>query len=164
MRSRKTTAGYLRNFIFGVEDSLVSTVGLLSGIAAASVPRETIILTGAILIMVEAFSMGIGSLLSESSSEEMVNKKSDEKRSAIGGAIMFISYAISGFIPLSPYMFLETSRALPISIAASLVALFALGFISARRFGVSGLKSGIRMFLLGGLAIAAGALVGEWLK
>lgn len=28
-------ATYFRNFIFGVEDSLVSTVGLLSGVAIA---------------------------------------------------------------------------------------------------------------------------------
>ena len=36
---------YAKNFIFGVEDSLVSTVGLLSGIAIAGVPRGTIFLS-----------------------------------------------------------------------------------------------------------------------
>ena len=52
--------GYFRNFIFGVEDSLVSTVGLLSGVAIAGVPSRTILLTGVVLILVEAFSMAAG--------------------------------------------------------------------------------------------------------
>ena len=47
---------YIRNFVFGVEDSLASTVGLLSGIATAGVNASTIVVTGAVLIFVEAFS------------------------------------------------------------------------------------------------------------
>ncbi len=61
---------YLRNFVFGVEDSLVSTVGLLSGVAAAGVETKTIVLTGVVLIIVEALSMAVGSYLSEYSVEE----------------------------------------------------------------------------------------------
>src|SRR3989338_4103836 len=48
------TIVYIRNLIFGVEDSLVSTVDLLSGVAAAGVPRSVIFLTGVVLIFVEA--------------------------------------------------------------------------------------------------------------
>ena len=65
----------IRNFTFGVEDSLVSTVGLLAGIALAGVGRETIVVTGLVLIFVEAFSMGVGSLLSEQSVEEYESSK-----------------------------------------------------------------------------------------
>ena len=57
---------FLRNTVFGVEDSLVSTVGLLSGIAATgSVSKSFILLTGIVYISVEAFSMAVGSFLSE---------------------------------------------------------------------------------------------------
>ena len=62
MRSTNNTS-YYRNFVFGVEDSLVSTVGLLSGISIAGVTNKTIIMTGVILIFVEAVSMGAGSFL-----------------------------------------------------------------------------------------------------
>jgi len=55
--SKKHLAGHLRNFVFGVEDSIVSTVGLVSGIAIAGLPKTEILLTGAVLIFVEAFSM-----------------------------------------------------------------------------------------------------------
>ncbi len=64
---------YLRNFIFGVEDSLVSTVGLLAGVAAAEISAQAILTTGLVLIVVEGFSMGIGSFLTEETTEEKVS-------------------------------------------------------------------------------------------
>jgi VIT1/CCC1 family predicted Fe2+/Mn2+ transporter len=155
---------YLRNFIFGIEDSLVSTVGLLSGIAVANVDRQTIVLTGAILIVVEAFSMGVGSLLSESSAEEYMHKRARPTSApAWGAVIMFVSYFLSGFVPLAPYAVLERADALPVSILLSLCSLFLLGFFSAQRYGASVWRDALRMFLLGGIAIGAGIIVGRFL-
>jgi hypothetical protein len=37
---------YVRNIVFGISDSLVSTVGLLSGIDVSGTSRQIIILTG----------------------------------------------------------------------------------------------------------------------
>jgi len=162
--SKHTNANYIRNFIFGVEDSLVSTVGLVSGIAVAGVPRETIFLSGMVLIVVEALSMGVGSVLSETATQEFIYKRSKAiEFSKVGGIIMFISYFIAGFIPLLPYYFYEMTRAFPISILASFIALFALGFFSAKKFNASVFKSALRMLVLGGLAIVAGVLVGMFI-
>ena len=159
------SATYVRNFIFGVEDSLVSTVGLVSGIAIANVDKSTIFLSGLILIVVEALSMGVGSVLSEASTQEFVYKKTKHSDlTHIGGAIMFVSYFFAGFIPLSPYVLFDVPTALPVSIIASLVALFALGFFSARKFKAPMLKSATRMLILGGLAITAGAVIGSLLS
>lgn len=165
MKASKTTrAVFLRNFVFGVEDSLVSTVGLLSGIAAANETGATIFLTGSVLIVVEAFSMAVGSLLSEESTEEYQNRKHSNTRSLGGGVIMFFSYALAGLIPLGPYAFFDRSFAVPASITGSLIGLFILGYFSGRRFGTRPWRSSLRMFLLGGIAILAGALVGSILK
>lgn len=154
-------AGYIRNFTFGVEDSLVSTVGMLSGIAAAGTPSETILIAGAVLLCVEAFSMGIGSMLSENSAEEFASKTEVSLwRSARDGAIMFFSYLIAGLIPLSPYMFLDTIPALELSVILSLLALFALGAFSAKMSRTSATQQGSLMFVLGGLAIILGMGVG----
>lgn len=159
--SKKRFAGFLRNFVFGVEDSLVSTVGLLSGVAIADVPRGTIFLTGLILIFVEAFSMGVGSFLSEQSSEEYMKQGEHPLGFSVTGAcIMFISYFISGFIPLFPYIMLETSSAFPVSVGCSLVALFLLGLWGGRLANLSMLKHGFRMMIIGGVAIGLGILVG----
>lgn len=163
--SKHTAEGYIRNFIFGVEDSLVSTVGLLSGIAAADVPGRTIFLTGAVLVVVEALSMGVGSLLSESSAEEYTARRGvSMRRSVRGGIIMFVSYFVAGFVPLAPYALLDATAAFPVSIGASLVALFLLGSVSAMKYHARVMRSGLRMLILGGIAIAAGVAVGGLLK
>ncbi len=156
---------YLRNFVFGVEDSLVSTAGLLSGIASAGVPKTTILLTGVILIFVEAFSMGVGSFLSERSIEAYLKQtKSLFAHSFAGGTIMFFSYFVSGFVPLLPYLILNVESAFWASILLSLAALFVLGFISAKVFKANVLQNGLRMLLIGGIAIGVGVFVGNLLK
>jgi VIT1/CCC1 family predicted Fe2+/Mn2+ transporter len=165
MSNKSQKATYVRNFIFGVEDSLVSTVGLISGVAAVGVDRTTIFITGTILIFVEALSMGVGSVLTETSIEEFGLRKSDGVRvPRMGGLIMFVSYFLAGFVPLSPYLFFPVSSAFPASISASLIALFILGYVSARKFGANARKSSLRMLTLGGLAIFAGTAVGFLLK
>lgn len=152
----------MRNFTFGVEDSLVSTVGLLSGVAIANVDRRTIFLTGVVLIFVEAVSMAVGSLLAEQSAEEYeLHKEVPLRHSLLGGGVMFFSYFFAGLIPLLPYLVFPTSLALTYSISASLLSLFLLGMVAAEISRVSFVKSGLRMLLLGGTAIAVGILAGQ---
>lgn len=162
---QRTNASYLRNFIFGVEDSLVSTVGLLSGVAAAGTARSTILVTGVVLIFVEAFSMAVGSFLSESSVEEYETKQVMlSRRVVLGGLVMFVSYFVSGFVPLAPYLALTSSAAFWWSIGISLAALFVLGAVGARIAHVSVWRSAVRMAVVGGIAIAVGVTVGNLLQ
>lgn len=157
-----SSASYLRNFVFGTEDSLVSTVGLLSGIAIAGMVSREIVMTGAILIFVEAFSMAVGSFLSEYSAEEYLYQDgASSRRSLADGAIMFFSYLIAGVVPLFPYILWNPESAVFISVFVSLLALFALGAVSARISGVGLWKIGLRMLVIGGIAIAVGVLVGK---
>lgn len=153
---------FLRNFIFGVEDSLVSTVGLLSGVAAAGVAKQTIFLTGTVLVCVEALSMATGSFLSEHSAEEYESHREvSAQKSIYASIIMFVSYFLTGFIPLFPYLFYSREEAFGLSIAFSLGALFLLGVISGLLLHISWLRKGIEMFLLGGIAIIIGIVVGN---
>lgn len=114
-----------------------------------------------ILIFVEALSMAVGSFLSEESVEEFEKKKGLSLQGIIGSTIMFFSYFLSGFIPLSPYILFEKETAFAVSISASLAALFLLGATSAMIFKVNMVKKGLRMLILGGIAIAAGIVVGQ---
>jgi VIT1/CCC1 family predicted Fe2+/Mn2+ transporter len=157
-----TEASYLRNFVFGVEDSLVSTVGLLSGVVVAGVSQKVVFMTGIVLIFVEAFSMAVGSFLSEYSAENYVDRAEVSKRkSIIGSIIMFFSYFIFGFVPLLPYIFFTLSTAFKYSIIFSLVALFLLGMISSRISHTNILRGGIRTAFVGGLAILIGISAGK---
>lgn len=162
MHTKRQNEVYVRNFIFGVEDSLVSTVGFVSGVAVAGFGKQNVFLAGLVLIFVEAFSMGVGSYLSEDSAEEFIDhKKSGSRSSVIGALIMFFSYLFFGLIPLSPYVLLSVKDGLILSILFALVALFLLGALSARYFHRSWLKHGLKMLIVGGLAVMAGIIVGQ---
>jgi VIT1/CCC1 family predicted Fe2+/Mn2+ transporter len=163
LSGRFAKASYLRSFVFGVEDSLVSTVGLLSGIAIAGVSQSAIFATGIILILVEAFSMAAGSFLSETSAEEYEGHAS-KKVPILDGAIMFVSYVLAGLIPLLPYSFFVTDSAFEISIGLSLLALFILGMIGSMYTSSpkrNSFRRGLRMLIIGGVAIAVGIIAGR---
>jgi VIT1/CCC1 family predicted Fe2+/Mn2+ transporter len=162
---KKTFILYTRNFIFGSEDSLVSTVGLLAGIASAGVAKKEILISGIVLICVEAFSMSVGSFLSEVETEESSSRKTERDTKSIRASlIMLVSYIICGLIPLSPYFFMDTKQAFWWSIIASVVFLFVLGFISAKILKIKIWKTSLRMTLMGGLAIGLGVAVGLLMK
>lgn len=156
---------YIRNFIFGVEDSLVSTVGLLSGIAAAGTDVKTIILAGVVLIFVEAFSMGAGSALSENTSTEVALGRAQPIGTSFrSGFIMFVSYFCAGFIPLAPYLLFPVAEAFWASIGVSLLALLSLGIIGAKLARISPLRQSVEMLIIGGIAIGLGAAVGGFVS
>ncbi len=156
---------YLRTIIFGVTDSLVSTVGLLAGIDVAGAPHATLALTGIIYAFVEAFSMAVGSFLSEESAEEYAAKRSVPLgQSLVAGVVMFVSFVLAAFIPLAPYLTMGDPYVLPASIGLSVIALFVLGFISGSVSKLPMVVRGMRMALLGGAAIIIGTIVGLVVK
>lgn len=146
---------YLRNFVFGVEDSLVSTTGFLSGVAVSGVTRSTIATVGIVLIFVEAFSMGVGSFLSEESTNEHTTP------AIKAGVVMFFSYFFAGFIPLIPYLIASKACALCVSVIFALCFLFILGTVSAKLQKKPLLKYGLRMLIIGGVAVLIGVIVGN---
>lgn len=157
----KLSPVFVRNLVFGVEDGLVSTVGFLAGVSAGGLLKSDLILSGVVLIFVEAFSMGVGSFLSESSAEEMNGRsKAIDARSLKGGAVMFVSYVFAGFWILLPYLFAEGAVSIILSVLFAFLALSALGFVSARITGRPPAKRVVRMIVAGGLAIVLGTAVG----
>lgn len=160
-RKRQEKKTLYRNFIFGVEDALVSTVGLLSGVAAADTSREDIVTSGIVLIFVEAFSMAIGSFLSE---ETTSRGRAGRTAASHGASIMFVSYLLAGCIPLTPYLLTPVHLAYPLSILVSLASLVLLGIYSARRFRLPLLAKAVEMLVLGGLATLVGVAIGSLLS
>ena len=157
----KTSALYLRTIVFGINDSLVSTVGFLAGISVAGVPRATIILTGIIYALVEAFSMAMGDFLSEESAEEyMSHSNVNDRQSLISAILMFTSCVLASLIPLIPYIIFASGTALIASISLSVMSLFIVGALSARFSRLPMLWRGMRMALLGGAAIVMGVAIG----
>jgi VIT1/CCC1 family predicted Fe2+/Mn2+ transporter len=80
----------------------------------------------------------------------------DPQRALQSALTIGLSYAISGFIPLSPYVFMSSViSALYVSVAVTLAALFVFGYVKGRVTGVNALRSGLQTISIGGLAAGA---------
>lgn len=154
----------IRNLVFGIQDSFGSTVGFLSGVAVSDSSRETLLFTGILLVFVEAFSMATGSLLSEHTVEEVDRKRSlPILKSLTGPIVMFIAYAVSGMIPLLPYLLFWGAYSLPISIALSMTVLGIFGYISAVFYKINPKHHIIETLIISSLAIGVGIAIGKLL-
>ncbi len=71
MAIEKELEVYVREVVFGLEDSFVSTMGTLSGVAVGSGDRQAVLLAGIVVVVVEALSMAAGSYLSSKSANEL---------------------------------------------------------------------------------------------
>lgn len=154
---------YLRSAMFGCNDALVSTTGVIVGISAGTGNKNTIILAGAVTILVEALSMGSGQYISAKSARQYDGGKSKENP-VISGVIMFIAYFMGGLVPLLPIFFLPVQQARFASIFAALVGLFVLGYYKGKVVKVSPIKSALEVFIIGAAATAIGLIVGNLLK
>ncbi|MBI4457501.1 VIT1/CCC1 transporter family protein [Candidatus Uhrbacteria bacterium] len=80
---RNGLASSIRELVFGVEDSLVSTLGVVVGVAAGTEDSRVVLLSGAVLVVVEALSMGAGSYLSSKSHRQLLETMIAEEKEEI---------------------------------------------------------------------------------
>ncbi len=157
--SLKINPDYFRSIVFGCQDALVSTTGVVVGISVGVQNRQFIILSGLVTIAVEALSMGVGQYLSEKSVHQLPG--SNHKDNLItGGVLMFLFYLIGGFVPLLPIFFTLPPFSSLLSVAFAFVGLFTLGFFKAKLFASHIWRSAFEMLVLGGLATLIGLAVG----
>jgi VIT1/CCC1 family predicted Fe2+/Mn2+ transporter len=77
-------------------------------------------------------------------------------RALQSAATIALSYAVSGFIPLGPYIMMNSVQsALYVSLGVTLVALFLFGYVKGQVTGINALRSGLQTTLIGGLAAGA---------
>ncbi len=70
----------VREVVFGMEDGMVSTLGAITGIAAAANNHYLVVLAGLVVISVESISMAVGSYLSNKSEKEIEERKLFEEK------------------------------------------------------------------------------------
>ncbi len=91
---------------------------------------------------------------------ELGLEKPDPKRAFTSALTIAASYIVGGLIPLSPYFFFSpASRALLISVIATLLALLVFGYIKGRFTGTRPFRSAVQTALIGGLAATAAFLI-----
>ena len=64
-----------REFVFGIQDGLLSTVGLLSGVSGATQSRLTVVITGVAAAVTGGVSMATGSYLAARTDKEIFEKE-----------------------------------------------------------------------------------------
>ena len=65
----------IREFVFGIQDGLISTVGLLAGVQSATENNVVVIITGLTAMFSGAISMAAGSYLSSGAQKEIFDKE-----------------------------------------------------------------------------------------
>jgi VIT1/CCC1 family predicted Fe2+/Mn2+ transporter len=87
---------------------------------------------------------------------ELGLEKPDPRRAVQSAVTIALSYAVSGFIPLGPYIVMNSVQsALYVSVGVTLMALFLFGYIKGRVTGINALRSGLQTTSIGGLAAGA---------
>jgi VIT1/CCC1 family predicted Fe2+/Mn2+ transporter len=87
---------------------------------------------------------------------ELGLEKPDPRRALQSAVTIALSYAVSGFIPLGPYIFMNSVQlALYVSVGVTLVALFLFGYVKGQVTGINALRSGLQTTLIGGFAAGA---------
>ncbi len=164
-RFRHAIVDSMREIVFGLEDSFVSTLGAVTGIAVGSQSTYIVILSGLVLIAAESTSMAAGSYLSSKNATEAENilhkKKSKEKsRPVRAAAVMGVSYFVGGFVPLTPYFYLPIEKAIYPSVIFTVICLFLVGAWAATYTKRSKIKSGLEMAGVSLFAALIGYLIG----
>jgi len=159
-----------REIVFGLEDSLVSTMGAITGIAVGTGNQYIVILSGLVLITAEATSMSAGSYLStkhareveilfhERKGLEVHEEASHPIRAAL---VMGVFYLLGGIIPLVPYFLLPVHQAVVPAIVITAFTLFLVGVWAASFTKTSKIKSGIEMTAVSLAAAGIGYVVGR---
>jgi VIT1/CCC1 family predicted Fe2+/Mn2+ transporter len=87
---------------------------------------------------------------------ELGLEKPDPKRALISAGTIAGAYVAGGLIPLAPYfIFAAATRALTVSVAFTLLALFVFGYVKGHFTGARPIRSALQTALVGGLAAAA---------
>lgn len=148
----------MRNLVYGIEDSLVSTTGVVVGISLSGLQRQEILITGFILVLVEALSMSFGAFVSEDAYMKTADMPRTVKEVSTYATVMFVSYVLAGLLPLLPFL-ADVQDAWKYSVGLALAALFVLVYGVQKNTRKATVLTGI-----GGTILAASIVAGKTLK
>ena len=73
----------VREIVFGVQDGILTTLGIVTGVGVAAGHRPTVIITGLLALLAGALSMGVGQYLGSKSEREVVQATIDMEKAEI---------------------------------------------------------------------------------
>lgn len=155
---------YLRSLLFGLQDGLVSTTGVVVGISTGVHDKSIVILASFVAVSVEASSMAAGQYSSEKAVHQMDKTGKHKDSLVLGALIMFFSYLVAGLIPIMPILFIGPPDSRIYSIVLAFIGLFAIGFVKGKIVAHKPLRSALEILIIGGVATVIGLVVGYLLR
>jgi vacuolar iron transporter family protein len=172
-RSSIEHANTIRAGVFGIQDGIVSTFGLIMGVAGAQISAEAVVVAGVAGVVSGALSMGAGEYVSVRTQRELLEvgaavgdgENVNPFRAAFANAGLFVG---GGLVPLLPFLLTSGRPAVISSTVVSALSLFVTGAVLTRLTGRSPWRSGLRMLVIGGgsglLAFLIGTALGPVLS
>lgn len=151
---------YVRTIIFAIEDSLVSTTGLIAGISVGTNNKSVVIVSGIVAIAVEAISMGASEYISDDSIEQATKQGRRHAQALADGLLMLGSYFVAGLVPLLPVIFFAYPSSLYFSVLFALIGLVILGYVKSKVLHTNPIRGAVKVVIVGGLATILGVIVG----
>ena len=155
---------YLRSLMFGLQDGIVSTTGVVVGISTGVNNKEIVVLAALVAVTVEATSMAAGQYSSEKAVHQMDKSGKHSDDLFIGALIMFIAYMIGGSFSIIPTIIFDQSTGRILAVASAFIGLFVIGYIKGHIVEHKPLRSAVELFIIGSIATAIGVIVGNLLK
>src|SRR5579871_3356097 len=168
-------ADVVRDLVIGMSDGLTVPFALTAGLSEAVASTAVVVTAGLAEIAAGAIAMGLGGYLAArtdrehyeaersrewAETEQIPHTELEEVRAparAVRSALTIAgAYVAGGLIPLAPYVLVAArGRALAVSVAVTLSALFGFGVVKGRFTGLDPLRGGLQTLVTGGLAAAA---------
>ncbi len=155
---------YLRSLLFGLQDGIVSTTGVVIGISTGVSNKEIIVLAALVAVTVEASSMAASQYSSEKAVHQMDKSGRHTDSLYIGALIMFIAYLIGGAFSIVPILAFDQPIAKIFAVASAFTGLFIIGYLKGYLVEHKPLRSAIELFIIGAIATTVGIIVGYLFK
>lgn len=162
----------LRAAVLGANDGIVSVAAVVVGVAGATAQIGPILTAGAAAVIGGAVSMALGEYVSVSSQRDaLLDRRAkgqhvdDEDLVSAWRAAgaSFVAFFVGAILPMAAILLPPASVRIPITFAATLLALAITGAVAAGIGGGSKLRAAMRVVIGGALALAVTFLVGSLL-
>jgi VIT1/CCC1 family predicted Fe2+/Mn2+ transporter len=154
---------YLRDFIYGANDGIITTFAVVSGVAGAALPARTALILGVANLLADGFSMGASNVLairSDEAGRAAAGEEPVEPFPLRHGLATMLAFLVAGSVPLIPYVLAPARLRFAVAVAATLVTLFGVGALRSTVTRHRWWSAGADMLGVGALAAGVSYLVG----
>ena len=167
--------GYrMEGIAFGLADGIICLIGLIIGVAEATLNPTTVIISGIIGGLSDAFGNSIGFFISQSTERSVQIHEVEEygiktrihskKEVWMSGVFSFLSTVFVLIMLLPPFLFFNINIAVIITFSIGIILSFLLGYYVGKLSKENPYKTGFKYVILTLIGAIVSYLIGDFLK